>query len=45
MSEVGQSRRFGRRRLLPVFPDKQTSRTETGTSEKCQEETHALHKD
>jgi hypothetical protein len=30
-----QSRRFGRRRLLPVFPDKQTSRTETGTSEKC----------
>src|SRR5882762_11414892 len=24
------------RRLLPVCPDKQTSRTETGTSEKCQ---------
>jgi hypothetical protein len=31
------------RRLLPVFPDKQTSCTETGTSEKCQLLTRAVH--
>src|SRR5258705_1908737 len=30
------------RRLLPVFPDKQTSCTETGTSEKCQQRSERL---
>jgi len=33
------SHRFGLmlRRLLPIFPDKRTSRTETSRSEECQQ--------